>query len=61
MFVQSRVLCVWAGQPSHTPSPPAGCAARPPRLSAGAGGGGPKGNVTFGTGSTSQPEPSMPS
>lgn len=52
---------MWAGQPSHTPSPPAGCAARPPRLSAGAGGGGPKGNVTFGTGSTSQPEPSVPS
>lgn len=61
MLVQSRVLCVWAGLPSHTPGPPAGCAARPPRLCDGAGDGGHKGSVTFGTGSTSLPEPSMPS
>lgn len=61
MLVQSRALCVWAGLPSHTPGPPAGCAARPPRLSDGAGHGGHKGSVTFGTGSTSLPEPSVPS
>lgn len=52
---------MWAGLLSHTPSPPAGCAARPPRLSDGAGDGGCKGSVTFGTGSTSLPGPPVPS
>lgn len=52
---------MWAGLPSQTPSPPAGCAARLPRLSDGAEDGGSKGSVTFGTGSTSLPAPSVPS
>lgn len=52
---------MWAGLLSHTPSPPAGCAARPPRLSDGAGDGGRRGSVTFGTVSTSLPEPPVPS
>lgn len=53
-------LCVgWTAFPH--PRCPSRMCSQAPRLSGGAGDGGPKGSVTFGTGSASLPEPSVPS
>ena len=61
MLVQSRVLHVWAGLPSHTPPPPAGCTAGGPRVSDGAWDGFCKGSTAFSTGCTGLPGSCVPS